>query len=313
MYRIFRHYIPKTLLMLGLAEAAILLTSVYVGVAIGMFDGAPGIPAGDSRVLHLQAIVFAVVMVAMMTAMGLYQRDLREGPKALLLRLSLSFLGGLAAMAGIWTVFPELFLGGGAYGAALVASFLGISSCRFLCVPRTDTRLSRRVLVLGVGNRALQIAGLRRRSDRLGVTIVGFVDTGREKVAVRGRTVYQLGESLYQLAAGKDVDEIVVALDERRSCLPLQHVLECKMRGIRVIEEGTYLERQLGKIRLDTLQPSSVVFADGFTQAVLRPTSKRLFDILVSLMLLVIASPVMIVTAIAIALESRGVGPIFYH
>ena len=85
------------------------------------------------------------------------------------------------------------------------------------------------------------------------------------------------------------------------------------MRGIRVIEEGTYLERQLGKIRLDTLQPSSVVFADGFTQAVLRPTSKRLFDILVSLMLLVIASPVMIVTAIAIALESRGVGPIFYH
>jgi sugar transferase (PEP-CTERM system associated) len=312
MYRIFRHYIPKTLFMLGVAETLILLASVYVGVAVKLIGGSGngGVTYGAS--LHLQAAMFAVVMVGMMTAMGLYQRDLREGPKVQLLRLALSFLGGLVAMAAIWMVYPNLFLGSGAFGAALFASFVGIASCRFLCVPRTDTRLSRRVLVLGVGHRALQISSLRRRSDRHGVTIVGFVDIGSEPVVVQGRTIFPIGESLYALASRHEVDEIVVALDERRKCLPLHQVLECKMHGIRVLEEGTYLERQLGKIRLDTLQPSSLVFSDGFTQAVLKPYSKRLFDVLVSLLLLTLVAPLMLLTALAILWESRGNGPIFY-
>jgi len=84
------------------------------------------------------------------------------------------------------------------------------------------------------------------------------------------------------------------------------------MKGVRVIEESAYLERQLGKIRLDSLQPSTVVFADGFTQAVIKSTGKRLFDILVSLLLLILASPIMLAVAVAIAIESRGRGPVFY-
>jgi sugar transferase (PEP-CTERM system associated) len=167
--------------------------------------------------------------------------------------------------------------------------------------------------VLGVGNRALQIASLRRRSDRHGVTIVGFVDIGVDERVVQGRAVFPLGPTtLYDLAARHDVDEIVVALDERRNRLPLEQVLECKMKGMRVLDESSYLERQLGKIRLDTLQPSSVVFADGFTQAVLKPTSKRLFDIAVSMALLILAAPLMLLTALAILVESRGRGPVFY-
>ncbi|MFO1435816.1 MAG: TIGR03013 family XrtA/PEP-CTERM system glycosyltransferase [Gammaproteobacteria bacterium] len=312
MYRIFRHYIPKTLFMLGLAEALILLASVYVGAAFVMMIGDDGGELISGRQLHLQAALFALAMVAMMTAMGLYQRDSREGPKAQLLRLVLSFAGGLIAIFCIWLMSPQLFIGGRAFGAALVASFVGIASCRFLCVPRTDTRLSRRVLVLGVGHRALQISSLRRRSDRHGVTIVGFVDIGSEPVVVQGRKIFAAGDSLYELAAKYDVDEIVVAMDERRKCLPLHQVLECKMHGIRVIDEGSYLERQLGKIRLDALQPSSLVFGDGFTQAVLKPYSKRLFDIVVSLVLLVLVAPLMILTALAIYWESRGKGSIFY-
>jgi FlaA1/EpsC-like NDP-sugar epimerase len=89
----------------------------------------------------------------------------------------------------VYLVAPKLFVSAHAFGIALLTSFLGIASCRFLCVPRTDTRLSRRVLILGVGNRAMQIASLRRRSDRQGVTIVGFVDFGTEPRIVHGRTL----------------------------------------------------------------------------------------------------------------------------
>lgn len=311
MYRIFRHYVPRTLLMLGLAETVILLASVYVGVALIVV--AQGTMDSSREELLLKAFTFAAVMLLMMTAMGLYQRDLREGPRALLLRLGLSFLGGLLVMSIVWVVDPGLVVGARAFVIALLASFLGIASCRFLCVPRTDFRWSRRVLVLGVGNRALQIASLRRRSDRHGVTIVGFVDIGVDERVVQGRAVFPLGPTtLHDLASRHDVDEIVVALDERRNRLPLEQVLECKMKGMRVLDESSYLERQLGKIRLDTLQPSSVVFADGFTQAVLKPTSKRLFDIAVSLALLILAAPLMLLTALVILIESRGRGPVFY-
>jgi hypothetical protein len=88
MYRIFRHYIPKTLFMRGVAETLILLASVYVGVAVKLIGGSgnQGVSYGAS--LHLQAAMFAIVMVGMMTAMGLYQRDLREGPRVQLLRLA---------------------------------------------------------------------------------------------------------------------------------------------------------------------------------------------------------------------------------
>jgi sugar transferase (PEP-CTERM system associated) len=310
MYRIFRHYIPRTLLMLGVAEAGILIVSVYIGVTL-MLIGGPGaeVPSDD---LLAKSLVFSLIMVSTMTAMGLYQRDLREGPGAMLMRLGMSFLAGLFLMFIVYLVAPKLFVSAHAFGIALLTSFLGIASCRFLCVPRTDTRLSRRVLILGVGNRAMQIASLRRRSDRQGVTIVGFVDFGTEPRIVHGRTIFQVRTSLCDLAEQHDVDEIVVALDERRNALPLAQILECKMRGVRVLEETAYLERQLGKIRLDTLQPSSLVFADGFTQSVLKPTSKRLFDIVMSTVLLVLASPVMLITALAILIESRGQGPILY-
>src|SRR3990172_3845726 len=156
MFRIFRHYIPKTLLMLGIAEAVILLVSVYIGITLRVINSGNSSLAAST--VFPKALVFTAVMVALMTATGLYQRDLREGPRAILLRLGLSFFAGLLVMLAVYAINPDLFVDGGTLGIALVASFLGIASCRFLCIPRTNTRLRRRVLVLGVGNRARSIA-----------------------------------------------------------------------------------------------------------------------------------------------------------
>ncbi len=309
MLRIFRHYIPTTLLLLGLAEALILVVSIYVGAALGV--ALEGLSFGGSvHSVLTQAVVFCAAMLAGMVAMGFYQRDQRDGPLETIVRLLLSFVVGFLVMGAVYLLSPTLVLGGASIFVAMLASFIGIATCRIVCSAKTDARFSRRVLVLGVGERAKQIENLRRASDRLGITLVGFIDIGIDAQVVSEAKIIRPNVSLRTLAERFAAEELVVAIDDRRKGLPVDDILECKMHGIRIIDEATFLERQLGKIRLDALHPSGVIFSDGFTQAVIRRSEKRLFDILASLLLLSIALPFMLIAAVLIFLESGA--PIFY-
>jgi sugar transferase (PEP-CTERM system associated) len=119
------------------------------------------------------------------------------------------------------------------------------------------------------------------------------------------------GKSLLDIVNENKVDEIIVAISERRGgSMPLRELLECRLMGVRVMDITTHSERTLGQIRLDSLSAGWLVFGDGFDQGLLRAFNKRAFDLCCSLILLVLATPVMLVTAVVIALESSG--PIFY-
>lgn len=313
MFRIFRHYVPKTLVMLGVAELLILFVSIYLGASFNLgansasrYIGAAGMP------LWAQACAFAGAIVLGMTAMGLYHRDQHTRPGAVMLRLVLSFAFGFALMGTMYLVFPQLMLGGTIYATALVCSFIGIATCRLICAANDAVEQGVRILVLGTGERARQIELMTQESPQQGVSIAGYIVTGSDDRHVASSRVHQLGnQSLRELAEGLDVEEIVVAIDDRRKGLPVDDILECKMYGIRILEAADYFERQLGKIRLDTLHPSNVIFADGFTQAVIKLSEKRALDICASAVMLVLALPVMLATAIAILFESGG--PILYR
>lgn len=316
MLRLFRHYVPVTLLLLGMAETLILVVSIYLGAMFGMaLETMPGggttMESMSSLPLWVKAAAFSVAMLSGMIAMGFYQRDQRDGPVATLLRLLLSFLVGFIVMGLFYLALPTLTLQGAAFVIALLSSFIGIATCRLICSATTDARFARRVLVLGVGERARQIENLRRTSDRAGMTLVGFVDIGIDSQVVNESRVIRPNGTLRELADRFAADEIVIAIDDRRKGLPVHEVLDCKMHGIRILDESTFLERQLGKIRLDALHPSSVIFADGFTQAVIKKSEKRALDILLALMLFAATFPIMLIAAVAIVLESGG--PVFYR
>lgn len=314
MLRIFRHYIPKSLVILGLAESLILLVSIYIGAT---FDLATGSLArsvsfeSTPSALWWQAFVFCFAMLAGMVAMGFYQRDQRDGPLATVIRLTLSFFVGLMVMVMVHVANPGLVVGGLAFAVALISSFVGIATCRLLCFSRTDSDMARRILVLGVGEHAQQIDNLRRASDRVGILILGYIDIGADKRQIDDNKVIRPKGSIRELTEQFSADEIVVAIDDRRNGLPLEQILDCKMHGVQIIEAQTFYERQLGKIKLDDLRPSNMIFADGFTQAVLKQTEKRIVDMLASAGLLAVSLPVLLLTAIAIKLE--GPGSIFYR
>jgi sugar transferase (PEP-CTERM system associated) len=314
MLRIFRHYVPKSLVLLGIAESLILLVSIYIGatfdLAAGSFSTAGPINS-DPYALWWQAFVFCAAMLVGMVAMGFYQRDQRDGPLATLVRLGLSFGVGFLVMLIVYLMYPGLIVGGLVFVVALLSSFIGISTCRLLCFSRTNNDMARRILVLGVGEKAKQIDSLRRASDRVGITILGFIDIGKDERQIADAKVIRPKGSIRELAQKFAADEIVVAIDDRRSGIPLEEILDCKMHGIQIIEAPTFYERQLGKIKLDELKPSNMIFADGFTQAILKKTEKRIVDVVASSALLVLSFPVLILTALAIRLE--GHGPIFYR
>ena len=312
MIRIFRHYIPRSFIVLGLIEFLVLMLAVYVGVWLRFMDDPHGRAAVEP--VAAKALLFAVAMMAAMIVIGLYQRNFREGTGGVLLRVAISALLGLTLMSVIFYAFPETFLGRGAFGLAFGMSVGGIILVRALFFRLVDQdTLARRVLVLGAGKRAMAIAGLRRKSDRRGCHIVGYVHVPGEHDEVDPELVIRRDTALLELAQPLNVDEIVIAVEDRRKNFPVHEILDCRMAGIEVMDILSFIERQLGKVELKLLHPSWLIFSDGFRYGVMRVITKRLFDVVASLLVLSVTWPFMIAAAAAIFLESGCRGPIFYH
>lgn len=311
MYRVFGYYLPRSLVVLSAAEIIILLVSAYVGAAFQLYDFEVS-PSGEGP-MWMRAVSFCGLMLMVMTAVGLYQRDLRDRDHTVVLKITASFALALVALALLDRLLPNVGLGTGAFVVALVCSGIGILACRLIYFHDMETTMRRRVLVLGVGRKACLIQGLRRKADRRGVDMVGFVDVEKGPRLVAPAKVVPRGLSIQECARRFHIDEIVVAVDDRRNKLPLDELLNCKMSGVRVIELSEFLERQLGKLRVDSLQPGDVVFSNGFSRAVITPSTKRLLDVTLSSLMLIMTFPVMGLAALAILIESKGRGPIIYR
>lgn len=310
MIRIFRHYISAAYLSLMLLELAVFLVAIFIGAQL-RFLRAEGWQVESDW--WITAGLFAPTMVILNAGVGLYQRATHQWSLAdLLLRLSASFILSTLAMSLFFYAFPDLFIGRGIFGFALLFSFLATVGARLLFYRFVDSqRLKRRVLVLGAGNLARRLLDCGQRLPYGNLAFVGFVRMGNEPCQVDSERLIDPEVPLRELAEREDIDEIVVAPDDRRQGLPVDEILDCKMEGIEVVDLLTFFEREAGIVKIDCLHPSWLVFSDGFKMK--SSLLKRLFDIAASLGLLAVTWPVMLVTAAAIWIECQGKHPIFYR
>ncbi len=145
-----------------------------------------------------------------------------------------------------------------------------------------------------------------------GVNITAYMPMPGDQQNDRGIGLAQTTGALTKFIAGKKIDVIVLALDERRKGLPVHDLLDCKMSGIEVIDLLTFFERYTNKIRLDVVQPSWLFLSDGFQVSNFKRLGKWLFDVSAVLMLLPIVIPVGLLSSFAILIESRFKGPVLY-
>jgi sugar transferase (PEP-CTERM system associated) len=170
----------------------------------------------------------------------------------------------------------------------------------------------RRVLVFGAGSAASAIAGLRRSSDRHGFSLAGFVQAPSEQSLVPAERMLDAAGDLCRLCYRLGITEVVVAMDDRRRGFPIPELLECRLAGIEVTELLTFLERETGRVRIDVLHPSWLIFGQGFRRDPLRLFSSRALDVLASLTLLIFGLPAMLLTLLAIKLEDGWHAPALY-
>jgi sugar transferase (PEP-CTERM system associated) len=310
------------MVVLALLETLALVSVPYVAVYLRFIEQEnQALREGHLDVLWLRALIFAAVMMTSLIAMGLYNIRLRASFVGTLIRIATSIAVGTAALVLILWALDIDFGGdddaGGARGIiALMAAFtfIAVAIIRFAFMKIVDEDLfKRRVLVFGCGWQAKSIAQLRRRSDQRGFVIVGYIATNGEKCVVPPDRVLRPDGPLLDFGRAHRIDEIVVAMDDRRQAFPVQDLLECRLSGIEVVDLVSFLERETGKVRLDVLNPSWMIFGEGFRRDPVRLASERAFDVLAGMCLLIVGWPFMLLTALAIKLEDGWSAPVLYR
>ena len=260
-----------------------------------------------------RGFLVAMFITGAMAAFGLYQVHVRHNRVDFMLRLFLSFAFGGGALLVVYYLIPQTYIGRGVMAMALAMAFAGVVLVRLLLmrVFRTDV-LRQRVLVLGAGKNAELInSRLRRDSDRHSFVVVGFVPVPGQPVLVREESQVYPEHGLAELTERLQIDEIVIAPDERRGGLPMEEMLTCVQHGVSVIDLSTFFEREAGMVQLNVLDPSWLVFSGGFDYSTPRRLSKRFFDLAAASALLLAAWPLMLLVALVVWLEDGS--PILYR
>jgi sugar transferase (PEP-CTERM system associated) len=304
MIRVFKHWVHwKTIVRIVLDIA---LPVVCVALAI-VFWGTGG--QADPKTLIAYAAIYALVMVAFNYWLGLYNRTVVQTRTRAISSIYLS-------VPIAYSVFALLSMANDNRGLILLSGLAALFGTFLLSAytmySHARTRVTHRVLIFGSGPEARTVGKALRKSAP-DVRIVGFYPgpPGSE-VSVPKKLLLSRSGSFSDTVHAQKVDEIIVAVRERRGgVLPMNELLECKLSGTNVLDLASYFERSLGQIRLDSLQAGWLIFGEGFRQNRLRAFVKRAFDIAVAAVLLPLASPVMLATALLIVLE--GGFPIFYR
>jgi sugar transferase (PEP-CTERM system associated) len=312
--RIFQHYWQLPLALLAILEGTIFLAAMHYTAPFTLSGPVPPSQHPAPWVPH--SLLFAGIMFVSMAAMGLYNSRQRARLAGLLSRVAASMLGGAMVIAVIVYLLPVLRIGRGALLLSTLVSFGAVAVVRIAFDLIVDEAVfKRRVLVYGAGRRAASIVRLRRRSDRRGFLIVGYVMAdGDDLSALRDHErLVRSDQDLLSYCQAQRIDEIVVAMDDRRRRFPMDQLLECRLEGFEISELVTFLERETGKVRLDILNPSWMIFAEGFRQGRAHGIFERLFDVVASFVMLAATAPVMLLTAAAIKISDGWRAPIFYR
>lgn len=310
---LFRMIRPRFLVYFAFELGLIL--AVMFGLASLTLLLAPQVPQPESGQLIPVFLISGLFCAAVLSTQWVSLGDSGNLRRELFLATFISLLLGLVAFSVIWVLFPNkrplpglLALEGAVAVPGAVALWRWLSR-------RLDVlnALRERLLIVGTGEMARQVCRwvVTHQSSEYAVT--GFADHDDKQtgtilaMGVRVQTDYA---SLGRFCPGR-VDRVLVALEEKRGELPVLPLMELRLRGIEIEEATTFLERISGRISVETMLPSWLIFSEGFKSTPLRAFMKRAVDLVLSTTLLIVTAPLIALTALLVRLDSRG--PVLYR
>jgi sugar transferase (PEP-CTERM system associated) len=276
---------------------------------------------GDDRGWHLLAagtLMPRVLLVTYVCQLCLYYNDLYDDPRVssdsreLLVRI-LQALGATSLILSVvYFVFPALVIGDRVFaGAAMLGGTLVIAWRLTFAWASRRVAPRERLLIVGANASAIALTRELEAHEDLGVQIVGFIDPAPAAGAVVHRDVIGTIQDIPAIVRARGVDRVVVNLADARGRLPMDQLLEMKLGGVKFDHLASVYEEYTGKIAVENLRPSWLIFSPGFRTSAPRLAAKRLMDLAGAVVGLAIAAPAVAVLGVAITLTSPG--PVFYR
>jgi sugar transferase (PEP-CTERM system associated) len=268
--------------------------------------------------IEAQQIIPRALLIAVVFQISLHLHDIygfqgARPKKEYAVRLLQALIIATIVLWIIYFIAPNAMVGRGVFAISIIINSVVLVLWHTLVRVYFGNRDPHtNLLVLGTGTLAREAVKEILRHPELGIKVLGFVDDNPQLVGVSivNPKVIGLYDDLPRLVADNKIDRIVVGLQDRRGKLPIQELLGFKTRGIAVEEATTFYERVAGKIPIENLKPSWMVFNSGFTVSERLLLGKRILSVTVSALLLLFFSPIFLILAILIKWDSKG--PVFY-
>lgn len=304
MIRLFNVYYPVRTLVLLIGEAMIVWTSFLLGTVYAFREDSYIVLNYEGGYREITVVTILVLLCSHW--FDLYDTSRLNTKGELYFRLLM--VPGLLAfvLAGISWMRPDFLLGNGSSAVGLVILTVALIGWRLgyrwlVTLPI----LVERVYVLGTGDRAQRVVQGLRQNPEIGVEVASW--TGKLEGAVTRDSV---AAHLMEVVHKQKVHRVIVAMPDRRGTIPMPELLDLRMSGVKIEEATTWLEKISGKIEVENLYPSWLVFSEGFRRGGTFRAVRRVLSLVISLIGLLLASPLIPLIMLAIRLDSEG--PVFY-
>jgi sugar transferase (PEP-CTERM system associated) len=297
--QLFNRYVSTRSLTVFGGEMCLIFGSVALAASL---QGTP----------DLAANLWKIGLVTIVCQLCLYYNDfydltLVHSTRELVVRLLQAVGAASIVLAALYFTMPSLMIGNGIFVSALFVFLVGILGWRLLFNQLTGSlKLQERILVVGTGDTARKVVRQILDQREFAYRVIGFIDDDPGRIGERivNPGVVGTPADIASLIDQHHVDRIIVGLSDRRGKLPVEELLRAKMTGVRVEDVTTTYERITGKILIDDLRPSWLIFSDGFRVSRITRWLKRFIDLVLALVIGILALPLMALTAIAVLLDS---------
>jgi len=311
MIKVLNQYFPGRLFVLMVTENVLILLGIWA--AISYHSRTVSFSIAEYPNLFGKAFLITAICQFCLYYADIY--DLRNiGSKIEICLRVMQALGAAALiLATLFYFFPEMRLGPGIVEMALLTIVVGILMWRvFVEWLNRAYGAGERILLVGSGaSLNALVRELRGRPD-LPLNLLGVVDEDSSAASTSLNGLNSLGtlDELQRILEESKPDRLIVALKERRRQLPIDLLLRWRMTGLVIEEASTLYQKITGKVPVESIHPSALIFTDGFRQTTLQKIYGRSLGLLIGLFSLVFVLPIMAVVAIAIKLDSKG--PVLY-
>lgn len=268
-------------------------------------------------IFNSSAVLWRSLLIAFVCQLCLYYADVYEfgitaDRRELLARILKALGGSLMILAALYFQFPKLVIGHGVVSMAALLAVALVIGWRLAFVWMAKSLAPRkRLLIIGTSPTAISFARELEGRDELGVEIVGFVDPDASASGTSPARVIGSIEDIPAIVRARSVDRVVVSLADARGKLPMATLLQMKLDGVTFDHLASVYEEYTGKIAVENLRPSWLIFADGFRKSRGHAIVKRVTDVCFAAAALIVLFPVLLLVALAVRLTSQG--PILYH